>query len=118
MAGKKKATAEVKVEAAVSVIELSEEVVVAVEPAVSTLSSALSEKVSTDYFTTHTITLVIKDNFRPQVKMDGFWDGMLLKSAIRSIEREYHVVRKHSAINAMKQAQDKSKQQLTTEATK
>lgn len=44
------------------------------------------------------------------VTMAGYWDGSLLKSAIRAIELKYADVRRHSAVSAMKHVQEQSKE--------
>lgn len=87
----------------------SQEVITSIEPVNSALSKALeSKQPASDYFTKHTIQIVIQDRLKPVVQMDGFWDGMLLKAAMHAIERKYDEVRKISAINAMRAVQQKA----------
>jgi len=47
----------------------------------------------------------MENHSSPKVEMTGFWDGNLLKAAMRAIERKYDDVRKHATLNAMKQSQ-------------
>lgn len=52
------------------------------------------------------IVLVIKPNGAPVVEMAGFWNGSLLKAALRAIQKQYGEARRHGAVWAMKKAQE------------
>ena len=54
------------------------------------------------------IVVEFKDG-KPVAFMDGYWNGNLLKSAIRSIEHAYVDVRRRSTIESMKKSQIKEK---------
>lgn len=51
------------------------------------------------------IVLVLKDGLAPEVSMVGFWDGNLLRAAMRAIEKQYDEIRRHATVWAMKKSQ-------------
>ena len=67
------------------------------------LSGALREINS---YSQCSIVLVIKPGAAPVVEMAGFWNGSLLKAALRGIEKQYGEARRHGAVWAMKKAQE------------
>lgn len=66
------------------------------------LAGALNEGLDKDE---STIVLRIVNHLAPDVTMTGYWDGQLLKAAMRAIEKQYDKVRKHAAVWAIKQSQ-------------
>ena len=101
---KKKKGEEVKAveSAAVETVDISKPESVT-SPTGVALSGALKSEAT--YENEHAISLVIRDHERPDVTMTGYWDGNLLKAAMRAIERKYDEVRKHATVYAMKQSQ-------------
>ena len=78
-------------------VELRQEVMEDTVPTAKDLKQALSGSINDRLMEDRAIVLTMKHGEKPDVRLDGFWNGRLVKNAMNAISRNYRL-RRHKQI--------------------